>query len=760
MIADLATYPPDQSDPSQFSGAQPITACPCAEQADSPSEDRCAPVSLPSVTSLQPIQNVCAYLHTRRPVLHPHDERCLFITLPEELRDEIEALLAAFDLVEMFLRAGLSVHESCRKVIASLPLCAFALRTFRAKFDKYSLAKDWLILVNRSKAGAAWQDNHAAGLPSAFLEKVIAPAFARYRRADGKRQAIMAVKRWWTTGRDLDGHARPMPGYEGTPASAGSWSRRNPELFPPGWHYSNLLRQIKQRALFTHGVRALLHDGTAAAKEHLPQVLGTRAHLRFLERVTFDDVRTDWLVFDPETGQPCELWLLLARDHATAMILGFVMHLSQPRDDGSASHLGLQEMKQLAGFILERYPLPVSYLCTWVVERGTATLSEGSARALQELLPTRIKISYTSMIGGNSPVGYKEKAKGNSRGKASHESHNRLLHTQGCVLPGQTGARYDIRPADLNARARECVEVWELRNRLPAHLRGQEQYTLLTPGQARQQLIKICLEQNFRADHALEAFEEVLEWLGPDGQWQPQTSFSPAAPKSDEGGSSSSSPKFRKRMERPVERALRLMAGHKFESVSPDIIRAFYFHTERLVPLEPSGEIHFKLHGNKVAFSPPPGFSLSTLNSKSTKVLAYFHPDDPKYLHVTNAKGSLLGTWLRRNRAANQDDLAEAFRYTGAALKAARAQAAQLATEERDQIAAIRQHNSALEKSATDFIEIASPQLSTANTLTSPIASGLAGVATARAQSKAADKQRQADDADARETFRKSADVY
>jgi hypothetical protein len=126
-----------------------------------------------------------------------------------------------------------------------------------------------------------------------------------------------------------------------------------------------------------------LHEGTAAAKELLPHILSTRAGLRFLELVTFDDVRTDWLIFDPESGQPCELWLLVARDQATAMVLGFVMHPARARDDGSDSHLGQREMKQLAAWLLERYPLPLDYISTWKVERGTATLSQGSAQALQ-----------------------------------------------------------------------------------------------------------------------------------------------------------------------------------------------------------------------------------------------------------------------------------------------------------------------------------------------------------------------------------------
>jgi hypothetical protein len=141
------------------------------------------------------------------------------------------------------------------------------------------------------------------------------------------------------------------------------------------------------------------------------------------------------------------MWVLVARDEATAMVLGFVMLPATVREDGKATHLGAQQMKELAGYLLQTYLLPVGYVVNWIVERGTATLKEAVALALGELFDHRIKVHYTSMIGGLSPTGYKEKKKGNSRGKASHESHNRLFQTQGSFIGGQTGNRWDIRPA-------------------------------------------------------------------------------------------------------------------------------------------------------------------------------------------------------------------------------------------------------------------------------------------------------------------------
>lgn len=633
---------------------------------------------------LQPVRDVAEYLATRKPQPHFSAEQGLWITVPEEERANVTSLLAAFHRV-LSRTNEMSVTRACKEVRSQT---AFKDRhwnekTFRALFDTWNAKQDWVCLVNRSKCNALWKKTNV-GLRPEFL-KFCAQRFGQFIRKDAKRQALLSIKRQWRTGRNTDGKEEVIPGYES------GWSARVREVYPPGWHYSNILRQIKKGGLFTSAHRAMLHESNAAATQFLPQILGTRANLRFLERVTFDDVRTDWWIFNTKTGQPEELWLLVARDTASAMILGFVMHPATERPDGSAVHLGLKQMKQLAGWLLERYPLP-PYVVHWIIERGTATLSEGVCMALGELFGNRIVTHFTSMIGGRSPVGYKEKAKGNSRGKASHESHNRLFHTQGAYIAGQIGNRWDVRPADLKARGDEAVEIWQMRERLPEHLRGQEQYPLLTIPQAREHLGRICHEQNLRDEHQLEGFEQVLEWF--DGQnWQPQSTYRGTG-------------QIRTRMERPYERALRLMHGHEWSPVSPAIVAAFYEHSEKIVHVEDDGEIVFKQDGRQFTYRHG-GAPLVP----GSKALAYFHEDDPRFLHLTDGKGSILGTWIRRERVSDLEALQDAFRYTGAAKAAAQVAAAALAQPQTDQLAAMRAHNEELMKLSefTDVTEAPQP---------------------------------------------------
>lgn len=688
---------------------------------------------------LVPVVDVCACLESRRPQPRWQDEQPLFITLPSEIRRDVKLLQSAAEIALNLVKSGSKVRPACAAVLA-MPLFArrWNAKTFRNLFDKWRKSKDWVALVNRSKAGALWQDRED-GLPEPFLD-YCAARIGQYKRDDSRREALRSIKRQWLTGRTMSGQREPIPGYgfkeEWLAANAAN-ARGD---VPKGWTLSNISRQLKARNTLPSATRALLLQGTAAAKEFVPQVRVSRADLRFMEHVQFDDVKTDWRIFDPRTGQPMDLWLLIARDLATTMLLGFGMRPARAREDGSQEHLKLRDMKQLCGWLLERYGLP-PYEMIWKIERGTATLSEGSKRAIEELLPGRIRISYSSMIGGTSPAGYFERRIGNSKGKASLESHNRGMHLIGAALPGQTGPHYAARPADLAAREKECQEIALLSEFLPEHLRGQLGYSLLDVAQAREHLFKIFTFQNSRDDHALEGFGDVIEWW--DGNvWRPQNT----APMLDV--------KLRKRREMPIERAARLVSGHMFTPVSPEIITAFYEHTARPVRIEPNGEIEFSHENRKLYFANP---QRSPRLGEGAKLLAYFHPDDPAFLHLTDGKGGIVGTWVQRNRIKSNDAeaIAQAIAHQARAMKAAREHADALNAPERAALDEMRARNAQLLES-NSFVDVASasnPQSAIRNApLSSPVAAGLA----ATKKQTAAAKQAQADEAELAAQARKS----
>jgi hypothetical protein len=732
----------------------------------------CGEVSVPSQLPLQPITDIPAYLQHRRPVPHHTAETPLFVTLPDTLKRDLRTLLGtrenggAFGHITHLVHTGSSVQ---RAVVTARALYKIpgSLKRLRARYDLWSKTGDWVSLVNRAKAGAPWQARED-GLALEFLT-FCAHRLGKFVRDDGRRQALLSIKRQWLTGRDDTGAAAPIPGY-------GFWqdwfSREGYRLvglprrplpveapIPPGWSYTNILRQIRAANVLPASVRALLHHGTAAARSALPQVHFDRNRngnpLLFLEQVQFDDVKCDFLIIDPVTGQVCDLWLLVARDLATSILLGFGMRPARTREDGSQEHLRLRDMKQLCGWLLERFGLP-PYTVVWKIEHGTATLSKGSRAVLRELLPGRIDVSYSSMIGGASPAGYQQRGLGNSKGKAMLESHNRLMHTMAASLPGQTGPVYSKRPLDLQARVKEATEIWQTTQHLPAHLRNDVAYPLLTLNQAREHLFRYFQIQNQRTEHALQGFEEIAEWYdATTGLWKHQSTFpgrdtSPRCPELTDSQLSTinsqlgGQPQVRRRKESPLERCARLIAPYRdrWSMVSPDIIAAFYEHTARQVVVQPNGLIEFRTDGRAFQFMPPPSCAaaneLSTLNPQlsthlapGTKLLAYFHPDDPSYLHLTDGQGRALGTWIRRDRATDQDTLTQAIRYSQASLSAAKDIAANFAAPERAALEHMRARNAELLASDT-FVAVSEPLGPLGPLSPSPVAASLAATSAER----------------------------
>jgi hypothetical protein len=509
------------------------------------------------------------------------------------------------------------------------------------------------------------------------------------------------------------------------------WESRNIQIEPVGWESSNIRKQLKKRAKFTKAVKALRHEGIAAAKAFIPQVHGTRADLKFLELVQFDDVRCDFRVIDTQRGQICDLWLLIARDVATTTLLGFGMRPALKRDDGSQIHLKARDMKQLTGWMLETYGLP-PWLMKWVLENGTATLDAAIRAALTEMLPGRIDFQMASMIGGKSSAGYWEKAVGNSKAKAMLESLNRLIHMMASHFPGQIGLNYGKRPAELIAREEEALEIW--RNARPED-RDNLIYPVLTIPQARTGLNEVFGLQNNRWDHTCEGFDKIVEAYN-GTLWVPATTEHDGC-------------KVRARMETPLERAAKLCRQHpgNWTRVSPEILVAFYEHSFRNRPVENNGEIHFTHEGKLLRFQPPsPEFALAP----ETKTLCYFNPDDPRFITVTDARGGILGTWLRGGLVKNNDReaLAAAIRHSTTALNGAKSRAYELASSERAELTAMRDHNAGFETVAAPLASAAISRIS------SPVATHTRAVAAEKTETKKQQQRRDVDRNAAREALR------
>jgi len=673
------------------------------------------------------VPSVKLYLERRTTaVARYEEEKHLFRRLPVDERATVRRLQAAVFYVRD-LSTGtnkISVQAACARALVIYSEFA-PLKTFRGKYDAWLKSQDWLCLVNRSKAGPDWQQGER-GLCGEFLDYVAA-RIGDFKRDDGGTQAIKSIHRQWLTGRTHRGIMEAIPGY------TNDWDQRAVNLLPPGWDVGNIQRQLKRRAKLTRAVKKLRHEGIASARSYLPQVHGTRVDLRFMELIQFDDVRCDFRVIDTERGQICDLWLLIARDVATTMLLGFGMRPALARDDGSQEHLKLRDMKQLAGWMLETYGLP-PWVMQWVLENGTATLDAAIRAALAEMLGDRIDFRMASMIGGKSSAEYWEKAVGNSKAKAMLESLNRLIHTMTSYFPGQIGATYGVRPAELIDREREALAICQ--SHRPED-RAQLSFPVLTVPQAREKLLEIFRLQNSRRGSDCEGFDKVVEAYV-NGQWVTATTAHAGCP-------------VRSQTESPVERGARLVAQHPgaWSRVAPEILTSFYEHTQRQRPVEASGEISLTHEGKLLRFAPPSDeFALAP----GTKVLCYFNPDDPRFLTITDGRGGILGTWLRRGLVAHndRDALAAAIRHSAHALKSAKARATELASDERAQLQAMRDHNNG-------FVTVTTPLNGGRETVTSPVAAHIRAVAGEKAATHKQQQRRNDDAAIAREALRNLA---
>jgi hypothetical protein len=674
-----------------------------------------------------------------------------FASLPDRVIDDVRYTLAALKIVY-----GSKCRAAAFRSQAYLfkDRRGFSVETLERKLDAYlQSGGDWHSLINRSRAGAKyWDTGQSTADRDLFIAKYWQPLCAANKRSGGCEAAYRKFEKTWKSGLDAKGKPFDIPGY-------GTWqkwfAKNHPNeplpvdpVFPPGLSYRNLMRRKQPKAQLT-----LARQGISAARAFTPYILGTRVGMKFLQEVLFDDVKVDFRVLNPDTGQVMDLWLLVAMDRATGMILGYGMRPAKTREDGTQEHLRLADMKQLAGWVIERYGIP-PYVMTWVVENGTATFTDAVAAAIGALFENRIRLRFASMIGGKSTAGYQERGLGNSKSKASLESSFHLMHNEAGDLPAQVGRRYDVRPMDLGSREREATQIWDLAQQLPANLRGQSKFPVLALQQARVELNRIFEQMNTRTDHELEGYEPIWEWRAtPQHAWSPLTTIpDDLAPGYD----------TRKRKESPLERMRSLIAdvgrvtpGDAYtdgganvpvcpvwSAAPPLALTAFYDFTQRLVEVDAKGEIAFRLDGRDYLFrapldgehtrprvsdlAPSPNPSLSPSLAPGTKLLAYHHPRELDYLHLTRLKphSGYVATWIKRTRVAAGDTaaLAAQMEYTRGAMAAHRAAAAETAGPERADLDAMRSHNANLHANAAALDADPNAIISTAALITPPTA--------------------------------------
>jgi hypothetical protein len=578
----------------------------------------------------------------------PDEDSADFLPLPRAVRDDVDRTMLALEVIH---NAG-KVNPACKQVAASLalhrPLTWHALRR---KYYAYIKSGNWRDIVdwtrckkiNRPNAGQSDQE----ALPPDFVDFLKGLMGRNQRKSE---PAIRALYRLWQAGESIPGygtwqeHFQAQHPFEPLP-------RVCPPDKPRGWSKSNLRRYIPEAAEL-----ALSREGIAAARRHLPEIMMTRAGLRPLEFIMFDDVRTDFRILVPGCPGPVQLNLLVALDLATGMILRYGLRPAIEREDGMKDKLKLRDMKTLVAGILFQYGLPRNYPMTLVVENATAAIRDSFAAALNDLgrsLGTAVQVHRTEMICGTALwCGYKDKAGGNPGGKAALESTFNLLHNEAAFLPGQIGRRYDAGPAELAGRTREAEALVKTARHLTPHERAALKMPFLTAAQARVVLTDIFANIVNRTDHRMEGFSEFGEWREANNlPWRPDAEF-PGS------GFSVEKVQWHCRKESPVERWFRLCAdigqtGTVFVKPHSGTIARLYEEHKLVSPI--GGEIVFQYDKESFVYRIANVANCKAPIKNKAQYLAYFDPADLSWIHLTDGEGGYVGSIPRTSGIRRTD---------------------------------------------------------------------------------------------------------
>jgi hypothetical protein len=519
-----------------------------------------------------------------------HDE---FYALPQAVQDEIKIMLSA--LCRIHNAPGKQRVRQMQEESDRVGGRGKSWRNIRTKYYAYSHSGNWRILVNRAKA-----EGGREALNADFVQ------WFQGRCDNHKRtinSAIDELYSAWYAGDEIPGYGTWREWWAKEPAYATRPLPLDcPTDLPHGWTRGNL-RKYQPHKTQT----VLVRRGIAAAIATMPTCISTREGLRPFEYLVFDDAETDFLIAEPVSGQICKLEGLFCKDVATDVWLRFGLRPGIKRDDGSRESLKRQDMLELAVQILTTYGFPKDYTSTWIVERGTATISEPDAKAIYDATGGKVIISQTGMINGKVLCeGYADKAVGNFRAKPWIESGFNLLWNKLDHVRGQKGNRYQNAPMELETRTKAAVDILRAGKLLPAEVMLSEHLPFQDLRESFLSINDALKKINSRTEHRCEGFAKVMRWRFADfgiAEWQPYEKLLqlPAEVRNKV--------EIMQAMESPYERMARLQQEHNvvMETIHPGAIPRILTDYHRTVKVL-DGEITLTVDG---------------------QLLRYFHPDSP-----------------------------------------------------------------------------------------------------------------------------------
>lgn len=421
------------------------------------------------------------------------------------------------------------------------------------------------------------------------------------------------------------------------------------EKFPIGKSTLTQARYLPPKASV-----AMARYGVAASRAHLPHGPQDISHIRPLEYVVFDDVELDFLIIVPESPTPVKLRLIVAMDLCSRVILGYGVRPAITRADGVEDGLKLRDMKAVVAQLLRTWGVPAEYHMHFIVERATAALPDAAKAALAEISGNRIVVHDTSMIVGQV-FEFRDKASGNSWGKAWLESFFNSLHGELAHLPGQKGRRYDLAPAELDGRRKELAAIVKAGKRLPLELRHQFQWPFKTCAEALQELDSAFARLHERTDHGLLCFDRVMVWrTTATDTWKTESEMPewmiPQIPHllTDT------------RVESPMERWQRLIPQVERHTIADCSLQRLMDEQKRVR----FADLQFSFERDRTAYTYLPTDAMLPLLTEGDHYILWFHPHEMSVVYVTKDRPHLgyIGK-LSRFTAGRRGDLEDAKNY-------------------------------------------------------------------------------------------------
>jgi hypothetical protein len=585
----------------------------------------------------------------------------------------IRERIQLFDGVKNAKRGG--VVEGLREISNQRSNArGFAFSTLRGEYYAWlNSSCDWRSLCRGY--------SHDTALPDAFVAELGRRVLLQHR---SRKQAIEEIRTEWREG-------RAVPGY-------GTWRewflRTFPDApqpaqfcgdYPRAWSTSNLYLHMPSNAQY-----ALATRGRAAAQKFIHGIVRDTSKLRPMELIVLDDFEPDTMaIFE---GRVVRSTGLKAMDVGTRRTLALGMKPRVENDEGRQISIVRADVQFLLKQIFGTWGLPAAYPMTILVENAAAAVTSDLEAAIDLYFHGQVRIVRTGLIEHKTVSnGFIERG-GKPWEKSWLESSWNLTHNMAGSLPGQKGARYDLKPGDLAAKIAYSEKILATDGLTPEQI-SDLRVPFLSFDQQVSAYGAIFDRMDRRTNHKLQGFDKVQEFrLGPGDPWKPIGKLGLLT------GDQQKVAQIREpsRMESPVERWDRLAAECRFIKV-PEFLLALLTFTPKRVGLR----------NHAVSFTHREvGYSFLDMRGDlqgvpdGTKFMGYFDEQAPARLFVTDLAGRPVAVLDRKGGLRGAADIKDADAIGAAARQVAEFYHSQiegpvkeLLAGERAQAEADREHN-------------------------------------------------------------------